>query len=80
MRPRAERRILKVRKFILINNGDLMAGKDITKKCRACEIDFSKLKEFDQKKNSGYRFPKDIPISKEMQRTVELMTGVKYKR
>ena len=56
-----------------------MANKtNITKKCRACEINFDRLKERSHTV-SDYHFPKDIPVSKEMRKTVESMIGKKIK-
>jgi len=54
----------------------ILATQNITKKCRACEIDFSKLKERHREK-TDYRFPKDVPVSDEMRRTVNAMLGKK---
>ena len=35
------------------------------KKCRGCQIDYSKL--------MSYRFPKDVPVSESMRRTVNCL-------
>jgi len=43
------------------------------RKCKACEIDFSKL----NKKKTDFHFPKDIPVSDEMKTIVTLMRAEK---
>ena len=49
--------------------------KDITKKCKACEINFNKLNK--KKKSQAFSFPKDIPVSETMRKTVNNIRGVK---
>ena len=49
-------------------------GKDITKKCKACELNFSKLKGKSQKE---FKFPKNIPVSENMRKTINNLRGVK---
>ena len=47
-------------------------GQDITKKCKACEINFNKI---NKKKTGVFRFPKDIPVSESMRKTVNILRG-----
>ena len=50
-------------------------AENITKKCRACEIDFSRLENKTKKKTDNYKFPEGIPISTEMKKNVKLFMG-----
>ena len=49
--------------------------KDITKKCKACEINFNKLKG--KAKKVKYSFPKDLPVSESMRKSVNILRGQK---
>ena len=44
--------------------------KNITKKCKACELNFEILDRKNKRKKTDYEFPKNIPISKEMRDAV----------
>ena len=51
--------------------------KDITKRCKACEIKFDKLKKQNHKATVPFQFPKDIPVSEEMRNSVNILRGQK---
>ena len=49
--------------------------KNITKKCKACEINFDKLNK--NKKQKEFHFPKDIPVSENMRNSINKLRGIK---
>ena len=49
--------------------------KNITKKCKACELNFDKLKKTGVKKE--YTIPKDFPVSETMRNSVNKLRGNK---
>ena len=49
--------------------------KNITKKCKACEINFDKLKKRKDKKD--FQFPKDFPVSENMRNSINNLRGKK---
>ena len=49
--------------------------KDITKKCKACEINFNKLNK--KQKSQEFKFPKNIPVSETMRKAVNNIRGIK---
>ena len=50
-----------------------MAVQNITKKCKACEINFDRLKNKKPMVQSEFKYPKDIPVSDEMKRNIEAL-------
>ena len=50
-----------------------MAERNITKKCKACELNFDKLKK--APKQGTFKFPKDIPVSDNMRKLVNNLRG-----
>ena len=50
-----------------------MAVQNITKKCKACEINFDKLKGKKPAVQTEFKYPTDIPISVEMKKNVEAL-------
>ena len=48
-----------------------MSVKNITKKCKACEINFDRLQKQKNSKTTDFHLPKDIPVSQEMKRNIE---------
>jgi len=49
--------------------------KNITKRCRACEIKFDKLKK--RPKSKEFKIPSNIPVSEQMRKSIELLRGTK---
>lgn len=47
--------------------------RNITKKCKACEIKFDKLKHKEHKPSAEFEFPKDIPVSETMRNSVNII-------
>ena len=49
--------------------------KDITKRCRACELNFDRLNK--KKDRKDYKIPDNIPVSENMRKSVNILRGYK---